>query len=440
MSDKIVYFEKYCSHCKHASKLENEYPCCECLLHPGKCDSHVPVRHDGPFPITNHFDEFGFYQKLTIIRPFLYDTIYDTLDYGFANTHYLSTEDVTPFQGGCTSIRKGKWFGRNLDWTYDNLAEFVVHVTGKKGLRYESIGIAGSLSHLTNEFVLSAKYDEQYKLVPFQMLDGINSRGVCASMNVVPTDESSTDYIPWKDQRGSICSLMVIRFILDNFATAKEAVDYIHDHLRVYFPKASHEMGYETHYLIADPNDTYILEFKNNRPRVYRYDNLTPRWITNFHVIGTQFNDDNTVYTPETMDATHNAIVTNHIHPFGSGLERWNYIAQHIQEMSVEELLHDLTYTRAYPSSPNPADPTWYTEFVGSYILTEVMDDTILTVATPASEFEYIMERADDYYIHRSRDDGGKTWQTTHRSLYDMDNKTLYLQIQENEEVLQFFI
>lgn len=42
LSDKIVDFS-LCVSCKHWLKEEKEEPCCDCLLVPGRKDSHVPL-------------------------------------------------------------------------------------------------------------------------------------------------------------------------------------------------------------------------------------------------------------------------------------------------------------------------------------------------------------------------------------------------------------
>lgn len=43
MSWKIVYFDKWCKDCEHATKQEYEEPCCDCLNEAGNEDSHKPV-------------------------------------------------------------------------------------------------------------------------------------------------------------------------------------------------------------------------------------------------------------------------------------------------------------------------------------------------------------------------------------------------------------
>lgn len=42
--EKIVFFDKYCTSCKHEAVEENEEPCSECLYSPVNTDTHKPVK------------------------------------------------------------------------------------------------------------------------------------------------------------------------------------------------------------------------------------------------------------------------------------------------------------------------------------------------------------------------------------------------------------
>lgn len=43
LHDKFVLFNKWCKHCVHSEKKENEEPCDHCLEEPINTDSHKPV-------------------------------------------------------------------------------------------------------------------------------------------------------------------------------------------------------------------------------------------------------------------------------------------------------------------------------------------------------------------------------------------------------------
>lgn len=433
LKTKEVLFGAYCDRCKHKDLAEEEDPCYTCLATPYNEYSHKPVFFEGTvegfLAAYDHFADphYGFYKTKKRLDQYLYELEYDTLDYSYAKTHYASMAPA-----GCTAVRKENVFGRNFDWTYNNLAEFVVHTTHLNG-RHASLGVAGSISKLTDEFAQQDTEDPIYKIVPFQLQDGVNECGVFCSINVVPNDYGSNNSIPEIKLKETISSLMLIRFVLDNFSSAQAAVQYIRDYVSVIFPDALHNMGYEVHYMIGDRFKTFCLEFIDARAKII--DISKKPIMTNFHLYGVEFNPDGSVYTPATQDGEHDAIRTNHITAHGSGLERYNlaneeFLGEHpLHKMDLisnfrfmEKLLDKLYYTRAYPSSTNPSDPFWYTEFV----------DAQHTVASPVSSYSSVVATADNYYRNRTREDG-KTWQTVHRSVYDLQTGKLFLITQEND-------
>ena len=171
------------------------------------------------------------------------------VDYDYAFNYFK----VTPqnISGGCSCMRSGDFFGRNFDWYYNHDIDFVIH-TPRIGNRYASIGVAGCFPNLTTSIVESGKSNELFKIFPFFLLDGINEKGVFINDNVVPGQDmncTTTGTTPLKSKRGDLCINMLPRFVLDNYASAKEAVEDIRDHWSVYM-KPSEVLGhYETHYI-----------------------------------------------------------------------------------------------------------------------------------------------------------------------------------------------
>ena len=223
---------------------------------------------------------------------------------------------------------------------------------------------------------------------------------------------------------------MLPRFILDRFKTAAEAINYLREHASIYVPQGVRNMGYEIHFMIGDRNNTYILEFVDNEIKI-----TEKPIMTNFHLFGVEFNKDGSVYTPESMDENHDAMKTNKISSYGSGLERFNLINYNynnlIDKNSCRAFLNKLKYTNAYRPETNPY---WFTEFVGGD----------LTVANIAADFSEAVAKAQDNFNHRTRDfdpahpDYYGTWHTEHSSLYDLENKKLYLISQEDGVEYEF--
>lgn len=342
--------------------------------------------------------------------------------------YFSKTQPITPM--ACSSVRNGHFYGRNLDWIFNNQAEFVVR-TKNVGARYGTIGIAGGISEFTEEFMLSRTYHEKEKLIPFMLYDGINDCGVVANMNVVPPRKGENSFVDAPYHSGKVPALMLVRYILDRFDTARNAVNYILNHVNIVFPKSLYDYGYELHYMVADLNDTFVIEVFDSG--VHVLDISSKPYMTNFHLTGVRFNDDGTIYTPATQDVFHNAITTNYIHPHGSGLERYNLIVNRYpisySKNGMRMLMNELTYTKAYSTSPSPSNPYWYTEFVGT---------RDLTVASTIEQYQPVVDAAGELYSRRSRTDGGKTWHTVHSAVYDIRRKKLYLKTQEEEVELNF--
>lgn len=427
---KEVRFDEYCKYCKHYRDPETGDICDDCLSNPVNAESTKPIHYDGKFVQEGHGAPSP-YDSFKKIKPYLYEVTYSNLNKSVANTYFMN-QVKTGISGGCSSVRNENFFGRNYDWQYDELAEFIVHTTAKPFSRHASIGVAGGFKQLTNAFVESGKKSYIYDVLPFQLIDGINDCGVICNMNVVPAVTSITPR-PSGTSYQKISSLQLIRFVLDNFSSAAAAVDYISKHVTVYFPTSLKKMDYEVHYMIADSSNTFIVEFKNSH--IVVLDANAQPYMTNFHISGVRFNQDGTVYTPETQDSEHDAIKTNLVHPYGSGLERYNYIVGNYSSANTKAgmraLMNGLRYTKAYASAKDVSNPYWYTEFVGS---------KDLTCASDPSDYTEVVTIADGYFKNRSRTDGGLTWQTVHSSVYDISEKKLYIITQEDGKEFSFSI
>lgn len=359
--------------------------------------------------------------SLEMIAPYLYQIEYSDLDYDFANKYFnaknLGIKIGAP--GCCSSVRNGQWCARNFDWVYSNQAEFIVKTSN-------TIGIAGQIPELTDDFVKTNEYSDLYKIVPFMIVDGINKDGLFCTTNVVPTDKgSTTGTVPATELKNKISSVMLPRYILDNFSSAKGAVLYLQNFVSVYVPKNLQKMGYETHYLIADKNNTYLIEFIDNELRALEISSKP--YMTNFHLLGTTFNPDGKVYTPADVELGHLPSVENGITPHGSGLERYNLIVQNYDNCGSKEgmldLMNKLFYTNAYKNSTNPY---WYTEFVGN---------RNLTVDSSPEEYQEVVDIVQEAYRNRKRVGADiDTWQTNHTSIYDLKKRCLFLRTQEHDE------
>ena len=155
---------------------------------------------DGTSPFaTQDFvqDNIGTYTGIEKKSDYIYEVNYDFIDYDFANEYFQNRRPNINL-GMCSSVRNGDFYGRNLDWLYNNDVEFKVNVKNTFG-KNASFGIASTVrdgeNALTKEFVESGAYSELYKILPFLIVDGQNQYGVTCNTNVVPRQKNNGSII-----------------------------------------------------------------------------------------------------------------------------------------------------------------------------------------------------------------------------------------------------
>lgn len=349
---------------------------------------------------------------ITKVQDYLYEITYNSLDWEYGKDYM--EKQYTDNSGGCSSVRKGNFYGRNYDWSYDECAYFVIRVNKSATTKYSSIGMTGgAFKELTKDFVESGKYTDLYRVLPFITVDGINECGVVINSNVVPTGDKgiTTGTTPTETKEDTLCVKMLIRYVLDNFATAQEAVEHIKKHISVYAPNKENGLKQELHLMVADKDKTYLVEFINNEMVISdmntTYGGRT--YMTNFYLNDT------------TVDAS-NHINFNSVTDYGAGLERYNIISDGIDSVvdldTMTSLMYSLYYTNTYLPLTNPV---WRTEFVDK--------EKGLKVTSSPQDFEPYINAARQAYLTRTRN--GLLWQTCHSAVYDIENCQLNLLVQE---------
>ena len=362
-----------------------------------------------------------FKPKPVKIFDYLYGVDFYDLDYRLALSYFKSHGGI-PAAGACSAVGTGTIFGGNLDWFYDNGVEFAVRTPAKDG-RLATMGVSGIISELTRDAVENQLHPELYPLIPFHLNDGINQYGVFCKVNVVPNDKGKTSKsIPEGEQLDEICSTMLVRFVLDRFSSAQQAVDYLRQHVSIYHPAKLQEMGYEAHWMIADQEHSYVVEIVENRIVV-----TESAIMTNFFLDGVTFNPDGSVWTPADVPDGH-LPSENGITAHGSGLERHNFANALLplvyDKEGMRALMSALLYSKTYLSAPVVADPVWHTEYVGN-----------LTVDNPPADFEEVEARYAEIFRTRDRNTPAsepRTWHSSHSSVYDAVSGKLYVVSQED--------
>ena len=223
------------------------------------------------------------------------------------------------------------------------------------------------------------------------------------------------------------------RYILDNAATAEEAVNLIQNNLNVTNKLDNHicdyyslnKAGFELHYMVADQNSTFIIEFVNNEIKVLNNKNI----MTNYYL---------------SIDLT----------PHACGVERYETLENGLNDVnsveSMATLMEQVRYTRLYevPGDDINNNVKWYTELVtGNF----TKQDIINLYNNYPNEIKKILNATNGLITDNKRNGETTTvtinigngdqeyivqvpWQSVHMSVYDIENKTLRLVTQEQYE------
>lgn len=378
-----------------------------------KLVSKKPFSYDLPFMIPR-------YQNKRKIEDYLYEITYGNIDYDYAYEHFK------PSFGGCSAVRNGNYLGRNFDWLYNNQVQFVVH-TPDSLEHFGVLGVSGIIPGVEQDNVdqdsIIIEGVDMFKLIPFYLLDGINSKKVFCTHNVVPLDNTESPTIEItakKEEKDKVCIPMLVRFILDKFETAEQAISYLRDYTTLYFTEEMIQAGYQSHFILGDCNSTYIIEFINGEMQV-----IKGNYITNFCINNVQFNKNHTIiYPTPTLSG---------INEYGMGLERWDIISNDFYKSGsfegMKNLLEKLKYSNTY------GDPFWYSELV------KMTDDNgnKITVDTLPEDCDNAKQNM--LYLYRTKDrDDPKVWITCHSSIYSIKEKTLNISNQEGDQSFEFIL
>lgn len=322
--------------------------------------------------------------------------------------------------GACSGIRKGNFYARSYDWNYSNTSSILIHIPAKDG-RHESYGIANN-DQITKAVAENNDYVEAYRIIPYFTLDGMNDAGVVCSINVVPMDKGFTKGT--NPGARDLCQMCMPRIILDYADSALDGVKKLYSYNIWSIAGA---LGSEIHMMVADKNATYIVEFINNKMVILsdqddEYDDIpnNEAIMTNFHLSGWDGNVK-AVFLGDTEAEVRATGIEDH----PEGLERYT-ILQNSTITDIDSALsaiNDVIYTKAYSDTESPL---WYSECTGT---TPTFGE--LTVYSKASDFTGIRAKMKEMYENRDRNNPN-TWQSVHQSAYDLVNKIMKVQVQED--------
>lgn len=195
----------------------------------------------------------------------------------------------------CTSCRTGDLIGRNFDWAYDDVDEYIIRVPADKATgRHASLGVGSAFFPTFLQQIIGME-----DILPVLTMDGINDAGVAINVNVVMSDTfGSGDTVgtraqkPFGENMDNVCAGFVVRYILDRADSAEHAVELLKK-ANIYSV-----LGQEFHWMISDEKATYIVETVSNMLLVLKSKGKEAA-MSNFHVTHSAHCEEYEIVWPE---------------------------------------------------------------------------------------------------------------------------------------------
>lgn len=322
------------------------------------------------------------------------DTYFETLDYDFTF--------------GCSCVKNKNFFGRNFDFFFNDIPEFIVKVK-RKNNRLASIGVAIN-GKLREKGMNKLVYDEELEIIPNATMDGINECGVVSAINVVPGNDVP-ELIGTNPEAKDLHVAFIPRFVLDNATSASKAIKLLKNRNIITTPN----VGNNIHVIISDTEKTYIVEFIGNKMIVQEKrgrEQIMTNYFCNLKGL------------------------TEHSH----GVERAEILKEHYTEgntfIGMRKLLQKVKFSNVYRFNNKKE---YYSEFA-----------TQSQIKNKKSEewnelLKLFDEAKKNYWISRAEDkrypSNISNWFTTHNSTYDIERKILRISVQENyRKYFDFYI
>lgn len=329
----------------------------------------------------------------TKIADYLFEISVD--DYAPEAPSNLLGEALSDF--GCSAVRNGNYYGRNLDFFVSEISEFIVRTSAKDG-RHASIGVA-RLNHMTDTEVEAGLSEEALAILPWGMFDGINDAGLFCNMNVTPAADAGIPHTSPDPSKPELSCVFLVRALLDNCGTVDDAVEFVNSHNIT----GMNAGGWDLHFMIGDPNKNVVLEFIDNKAVIKEQ-----YIMTNFFVN----------LLPEYT-------------PHADGIERYDILKEHYAEggesmQGMWDLMKRVQFSQAY----DPAtEPFWKSEFYEgtAYTIESSLDEILAdeSIQKSLADFKHYKETG-EYTPEMG------LWYTTHTSVYDIANKTLWVTVHED--------
>ncbi len=338
----------------------------------------------------------------------------------------------------CSAVCNNKYFGRNLDLTYDASVQAVTRVPAAKG-RFASISVGYLRSDIKD-------FTQKLNALSYTVFDGINENGVAVNCNMYdqPNTETHGGYIKPEGTNPGKPTLSlpaVVRYVLDNAKSAEQIVNVLKNDVNIVCnDTAEFEELYGLHFMIADKKKHYIVEFVDNKV-VVSDDTVMTNFFNTLHdkaiAEGHRDTDGNGIET--FVKAGEDA---NYQQKYPMGVERYKILKQHYDEGKISmqkmaELMQRVKYSQVYrqDGSEESRKNYFYSEDATPAMgeapertIKQIYDDKVRHYDIMKAEHA-AMWNGRTWKDLRSSEYG--CWQTMNTSVYDLRKLKLLLYVQE---------
>lgn len=353
-----------------------------------------------------------------------YEATYTDYDYDFLLERRYSNMDY--LAGGCSAIKNGNFLGRNFDFVYGDISNVLIR-TPHTNERYATVGMVAGLFWLTTSKIEGTLTEEQSKIIPLNILDGINEKGVAIEINCVNAVDVGGRTKHTNPGKKKVSELAVVRYLLDHASSAENAIEILNE-IDIVNDFEMDTMGltsreFEVHFMITDKDKSYLVELDNTKPDGEKMVVLENQGIsTNFYVHGTDF--DKNTYLDHSM-----------------GVERYKKLSDLKPEMTslakTKETMESVRYTNSsllegeydpklgngytcYSDHPTFGENPIYYANIGEHI--EEIEASM--VEEHAETMKFINKE--------TKENPNSFWCTCFTSCYDLINKTVDVAIYED--------
>jgi len=316
------------------------------------------------------------YSKPKQLDNYLYSIEYSDYDLEkivkFAN-HLFYRKIKLSSAAACSVVRSDSLLGRNFDWKYDEMPEFVIFTEAAEG-RYASLGIASPIGTLKQKQVNGLIGRLVLSKLPAFTVDGVNEKGVACCVNVVPQGDCGYT-VGTNPGKPKLFAAILVRYILDKAASAREAVSLLDD--RDIYTTVTYGLNEDYSFMIADSVSTYVVEFVDNRPIVLKDHKI----MTNF-------------------------FLSKGMTPHAIGLERYNIIEKAYDRACSQDGMSDILKSVWYSRFYTCTEQIWMSEMCSSFSNYGL---TAEQITTDPQKFEAAFEKEREKFRNRSRKTG-ETW------------------------------